>query len=169
MCVFFQNDFCLLSTLNLTFPLNFELQYELIISVANAALNINSILATQFLQFTDATACAANDDASCTNSVDIRSPTGFSNTDGPNRFANYTYMIIGINIAGTLIFTFFLPRSKEECHDWRKQGEMKGSSHIFGYASVVISSAIVIYGILCSGFLLSPETSCIPVFGGDGC
>jgi hypothetical protein len=150
-------------------------QYELIVSVANAALNINTILATQFLQFTNAAACNtddADDDGSnnCPNdTVDINGVNGYLASGGPTKFANYTYMLLGINIASTLIFTMFLPKQKEECHEWRKKGEAMGQSRVVGYISVFMATSVIAYGILASIMLLNVNTSCIPAFGGDGC
>jgi hypothetical protein len=151
------------------------LQYELIVSAANAAININTILATQFLQFTKASACDTDDyddDGSnnCPdNTVDINGVNGYEASDGPNKFAEYTYMLLAINIAGTILFTQFLPKQKDECHEWRKKGEMMGQSRLMGYISVCFASCIIAYGILASIMLIDVKTSCIPAFGGDGC
>lgn len=114
--------------------------YELIITVNNAALTVNSIIATQLLSPLQSTGCTEDDDASCpSNSVDINSAQGFENSDGPMRFTKYTITLVAISISCCLIFTPFLPRSKEQCKEWKEQGDQAGLSKYRGYIAAILS------------------------------
>lgn len=145
-------------------------QYELVVSCGNAGITLNSIIATQLLQVTKAAACDSTDDSSCaSNTVDISSVSNYLDSDGPTRFTKYTLLILAINVVGILFFTRFLPRQKEECHEWRKIGELRGQSSLVGWASLTIAIVVIAYGILASVMLLNTATSCIPAFGGTGC
>lgn len=139
----------------------------MVVSVANAALTLNTIVATQFLQLTNAAVC--NQQPCPSNSVDVTSAEAFNASDGPSKFSNYTYLVLGVNVAGLLIFTPFLPRQKEECHEWRIRGELSGNSTSVGYASVFLTTAVITYGILCSLLLINENTSCLQLIGGTGC
>ena len=75
--------------------------------------------------------------------MDVSGVSNYQATDGPTKFANYTYLILAVNIAATLIFTRFLPSQKAECHEWRKQGEESGTSRYIGYASIFIAVTVI--------------------------
>ena len=53
------------------------------------------------------------------NQVDITSVYGFDHTNGPSRFAKYTLVLTSVSIICCLIFTPFLPRDKDQCHEWK--------------------------------------------------
>lgn len=141
--------------------------YELIVSAANAGSTLNTIIATQFLQFTNAAAC---DTQPCPdNTVDLTDHDTYESSNGPRKFQNYTFLILAINLVGMLIFTPFLPKQKEQCHEWRIRGEKSGHSRMIGYASLILATATISYGILCSVMLVNDKTSCLKAFGGAGC
>jgi hypothetical protein len=139
----------------------------MVVSVANAALTLNTIVATQLLQVTNAAVC---DSEPCpADSVDVTSVEAYISSGGPGKFERYTYLVLGINLIGLLIFTMFLPRQKEECHEWRIRGELAGNSRLVGYLSIALATASISYGILCSVMLVNVNTSCLKAFGGSGC
>jgi hypothetical protein len=114
--------------------------YELIITVNNAALTLNSIIATQLLTPLKSTGCTEDDDGSCpSDSVDLNSVRGYEDSDGPMRFTKYTITLIAISISCCLIFTPFLPRSRDQCKQWKEEGERAGLSKYRGYIAATIS------------------------------
>ena len=144
--------------------------YELLISVGNSALTVGSLLSTQMLMGTKATGCQNEDPDTCgSNTVALASVQSYEDSDGPSRFANYTFLIIGIQILGTLVFTPFLPRSKEECHEWRELGIKAGSSATRGKVVIAGATFIITYGITAAILLLNDSTSCEQAVGGTGC
>jgi hypothetical protein len=112
---------------------------EFILTAANAAMTVNGIISTQLLTPMDAVGCD-DDSGNCpSNTVVVTDQTSYNNSDGPNRFTNYTLVLVAIAIAGALIFTPFLPASKEECYEWKKKGEEVGTSKTRGYINLVIA------------------------------
>jgi len=163
--------------------------YELIISTANSAGTINSILSVQLLTPMHANVCQ---DASgtCTKGagVDIYSMDTYFATGGPDKFTAYTLLIFAINIAGMFIFTQFLPRQKDQCAEWRDQdfsnlpprtgwcGFFSHCNDIYvsnrtrvGVTSIAIAVTVILYEITTAIALLTPSWSCLPAFGGSGC
>jgi hypothetical protein len=43
-----------------------------------------------------------------------------------------------ISVVVVLIFVWFLPRSKEECHEWKAEGEKLGTSERRGYITLAM-------------------------------
>ena len=115
--------------------------YEIVVSVANAAGTLNTIVATQLLEAVDSAVC--NNKDYC--------PPGT------------------VNLIGMVLFTKFLPKQKAQCHEWRKKGEDAGNSFLYGVASTAIAVLCITYGILCSIMLVNPKTACMKAFGGSGC
>lgn len=152
--------------------------YELIISVANSASSISTIIATQLLTPMNAVECkeGTDDDATAgacsSNQVNVYSYETFKASNGPNTFTYYSLLILSINIFALLFFTRFLPRQKFECSDWKLMGE---SGKFFltpkwvGICSAVIALCIIGYQLASAVALLNPKTSCNPAFGGSGC
>jgi hypothetical protein len=120
--------------------------YELIITVANAASTVNGIISTQMLTPLRVTGCT--DDNCPSDSVNISNPTTFNDTDGPYRFTVYGLTLMTISIVACLLFTPFLPRSKEECHELKERGEKIGESSRRGYFSLFLAAATVMVFIL---------------------
>lgn len=113
--------------------------YELIITVGNAAATVNGIISTQLLTPMDSVGCD-DDYGNCpSNTVVVTNKSSFENSDGPNRFTYYTLVLTGISVTAALIFTPFLPASKEECHAWKKKGEEVGDSKKRGYFATFIA------------------------------
>lgn len=123
--------------------------YELIVTVGNAALTLNGIIATQLLTPMKAVGCD-DDTGNCSpNTVDVTGKSGFDSTDGPNRFTNYTLVLTAISLTACYLFTRFLPASKEECHLWRLKGEEQGDSAIrgrlaFGMAVLIVGVSVIV-------------------------
>jgi len=152
--------------------------YELIISVANSASTGMTILATQLLAPMKAVTCTQStvDDATAgacpADGVNVFSLQTFQDTNGPEKFTNYSILVLVISLAGLVFFTRFLPRQKYECQEWKMLGETGQfwlSPITVGRCSAVIAFAIVTYQIVSSVALLNPSTSCLTVFGGAGC
>ena len=128
---------------------------------------MNTIVGTQLLPIVNAAACSSDNCPS--NTVDVNDADSYNNSDGPNKFQNYTFMILGINLVGMILFTPFLPKQKEECHEWRKRGEAAGYPKLVGYASFTLATCTILYGIIATVMLVNPNTACLQAIGGSGC
>ena len=97
----------------------------------------------------------------------------YLSTGGPSAYTKYSLIIFVINIAGTMMFTQFLPLSVKECHEWKERGESHKSTLFTktrtGYLSIFIAVFLFIYGIVLSVLILDPKQSCKIAFGGTGC
>jgi hypothetical protein len=141
--------------------------YETVVSVANAGALLSTVVGTQFLEPVHAQAC--NQEPCPANSVDVSSLSAYLASDGPNRYVHYTVVVLVVNLVSLAIATSFLPRQRDQCHEWRIQGESTGNSRKIGYASICLSVCMVGYGIIASIMLINPHTSCYQAFGGTGC
>lgn len=115
---------------------------------------MNNIIATQLLSAVKAAACSNDDGAQCSDhQVDVAGSAAFNSSDGPRKFAEYTLLVLLINVLGTLLFTPFLPRQKDQCVEWRRRGEEAGDSARVGCASITIATVII-------GYITPPPPSC---------
>jgi hypothetical protein len=132
--------------------------FELIISVGNAALLMNSVIATQLLTPLKSTACNDENQQNCSNdSVNVSSPQAFNATNGPFKYTVYMITLMSISIIACLVFTPFLPRSVEDCHALKERGEKLGQSSKRGYFALFISMAtlsVSLFLFLCSYLLI---------------
>jgi len=98
--------------------------YELVISTANSAAIINNVLATQLLTLMQTGTCVSNprNSVMCanTNEVNIFNNATFAATSGPAKFTLYTLVIFAVDLAGLVAFNRFLPKSKEQCRQWKE-------------------------------------------------
>jgi hypothetical protein len=141
--------------------------YELIMTVGNTCLTLNSILSTQILSlFHGGTCPESTPGKSC---VATSSYKDFRASDGPDRFTLYSLTLVGISIVACCLFTPFLPKNIEECHEWRKKGEDAGQSVLRGVVTLGISLGVIGYGFSVAFLLLDPSTSCLTIVGGSGC
>jgi hypothetical protein len=133
-----------MAVIELAMPGQEATTYELIITVGNAALTVNGIVSTQLLFPTNSVGCS-DDDSNCpSDTVVLNSKTSYDNSNGPARFTTYTLILVAIAIVATFVFTPFLPKSKEECHEWRKLGEEKGNSKTRGYFTLALATGTVL-------------------------
>lgn len=119
--------------------------YEFVITCANAAATINGIISTQLLTPMKSVGCSNDDDtATCSSdTVDIHDKQTFQDSDGPKRFTYYTLVLTGISLFSCYVFTRFLPKSKEECHEWKAKGDQLGASALRG--KITLGMAIVVF------------------------
>lgn len=141
--------------------------YELIVTVGNAAITANGVVSTQLLYPMKAVACTDSNCASDT--VDVNSVDSYNDSDGPARFTNYTLLLTGISCVASLIFTRFLPASKEECQEWKQKGEEMGQSTTRAKIALFLTVCTVSYGLTAAILLLNTSTSCLSFIGGSGC
>lgn len=163
--------------------------YELIISTANSAGTISTIIATQLLAPLHANTCSLPSGTCPNDEVNTSSYDAYKTTGGPNKFMAYTLLIFAINITGILTFTRFLPRQKSQCEEWKNQN-YDAAAHLnagwcalcsrvndiyvsnrarVGYTSSLIATAIIVYEVVTAVALLNPSWSCLTAFGGGGC
>jgi hypothetical protein len=143
--------------------------FELIVTVGNSAALLNGILSTQLLTPMKAVGCDDDSGGCSSNTVVVTGKDSFNESDGPTRFTKYTLLLTAISVIGCMIFTRFLPASKDECQAWRVQGEAMGTSEMRGRVSLVIVVLIVGYGVIAAILLLNVDTACQPAIGGAGC
>ena len=144
--------------------------YELLITVANAASTVSAIIATQLLTPTKSVACVDDDTTTCGSSVvNTDSVDTYYASDGPFRFTYYTLLLTGIAITAAIIFVPFLPKSIDECHEWKDRYASTGTRTYIGMLSLFITVIVVAYGVMGAILLLDPQTSCLEFIGGSGC
>lgn len=115
--------------------------YELLVTVGNSALLVNGIVGTQMLTVFKGQAC---DTETCgDNTVDTSSKQAFDDSHGPERFRDYTLVLCAVSVTAVLLFVSFLPRSKEECHAWKEEGERLGRSETRGYITLAMVAVTV--------------------------
>lgn len=117
--------------------------YELLITVANASSTLKLIIATQFLAPLKTTGCT-DDYGDCPgDSVSVTSPQAFNDSNGPHRYTVYCVTITLISICCCFIFTQFLPDSKDQCQEWKIEGEKSGASKSRGLAATGVSICVI--------------------------
>jgi hypothetical protein len=88
-----------------------------------------------------------NDDDSpdgCGHSVvDTTSKESFEDSGGPARFTYYTLTLNAIAVVFVCAFVTFLPKSKEQCHEWKEQGERLGTSEMRGRITLAIVAVVM--------------------------
>jgi len=144
--------------------------YELVVSVGNSALMVAGVLSTQFLIAVGGLPCTDSDPNSCpSDTVSLENTSDYKETNGPRKYSDYTFLLIGFQILGALLFVPFLPASRQECSDWKRIGEERGDSETRAYLCLGLASVIIFYGILGTVLLLDEKTSCMQWIGGEGC
>ena len=151
--------------------------YELVITTANTASSVSTILATQLLTPLRSAACTnadLDDDTyyyssilGCSsNTVDITSVKTYFKSDGPNKFTTYCLVLTMMSIFFCFVFTPFLPSSKDECQIWKAKGEAQGDSSRRGLLALVLAVSVVLVSLLSVGLHLSMGRSseCVHVF-----
>lgn len=123
--------------------------YELIVTVGNAALTANGVISTQLLTPMKSVGCD-DDYGNCpSDTVVVSSESSFNSSNGPDRFTNYTLVLTAISVIGCLIFTPYLPGSKEECREWKRLGDEKGNSKTRGYIAVGMAAITILVSRVC--------------------
>lgn len=101
----------------------------------------SSIISTQLLTPLKAAGCT-NQPCS-TGTVDITDTESFEASNGPWRFTTYSLTLIAISVTSSLLFTPFLPKNKEQCHEWQLRGQLKKGGRLRGYAVLALSVATI--------------------------
>lgn len=116
--------------------------YELIVTVGNAALTLNGIIATQLLTPLNAVGCL-DDDGCPSDTVNLNDEQSYRDSAGPKRFTNYAIVLFCISVTACFIFTQYLPRSKIECYEWKMKGEELGTSRKRGYLTLFLATVTI--------------------------
>jgi hypothetical protein len=103
---------------------------------------LSSIIATQMLTPFKAAGCST--EPCSPNTVDVTSVEAYIASDGPYRFTVYGLVLIVISIVACLVFTPYLPASKEQCHEWMRRGNISGDNESRGYVVMVLSSITIV-------------------------
>lgn len=124
--------------------------YELLISVANSFITLNVVVSTQLMSpFSLAKVDKANE-----------------TTEDDTHMAQYTILISCINVVGALVFVWFFPSGRLQCHGWKAMG---GHNKKIAIAATIFASVSLIYAFVCCIMGVLPSTSCLQFVGGDGC
>jgi hypothetical protein len=166
-----------MTTIELAYPGLEATTYEILMSLANSVATIKGILSTQLLFAVDANGCVGSSSGSSSgsettcppNTVDLSSVEAYENTNGPEKFSNYTFLIIGISLVFCFLFTQYLPKSKEECIEWKNKGNEIGKSNLRAKFILIIFTILILYGIIGAILLLNSTTACLQFVGGNGC
>jgi hypothetical protein len=113
--------------------------YELIVTVGNAAMTVSGVIATQLMTPMRTVGCDDDYGNCSSNTVQVTDETSFRNSHGPIRFTYYTLVLNSISIVCCIIFTPFLPASKSECTEWKRQGEEQGTNKTRGYIGLFLA------------------------------
>jgi hypothetical protein len=148
--------------------------FELVATVGNAALLVNSIVSTQLLAAFKGVACDTDDDdgdgdyddgddgdASCSSgTVDTSDKASFDASHGPWRFTQYTIALQAVSLAALCLFTQFLPKSKQQCRDWKVLGEALGTSELRGRAALcMVVATLLVLNVLIPSVSVSVSVS----------
>ena len=117
--------------------------YELLVTVGNSAILVNGIVATQLLTAFNGVTCedSGGDTSSC---VDTTTADSYVDSDGPARFTKYTLVLNAISVIMVSVFVRFLPRTKEECQEWKELGEQLGTSTNRGRLTLAMVTVVII-------------------------
>ena len=89
-------------------------------------------------------------------------------SDGPARFTRYTLVLNAISVVMVSLFVWFLPRTKQECHEWKDLGEQLGTSTTRGRITLAMVTVVIVVRHLNSHFLcllfLAPLTQVFSCF-----
>jgi hypothetical protein len=145
--------------------------YELLISVANSAMTVSGILATQLLTPLHAATCQPAQSEAGTCPADTIDMAHFDASGGPKKSTIYLLVTTAIGLVSVFVFTQYLPTQKAMCVEWKEKGEKSGDRHRDrrAFVTMFVAFAIVAYGIVGSILLLNPSTSCLKFIGGPGC
>ncbi len=141
--------------------------YELLVTVGNSAILVNGIVATQMLTALNGVTCedSGGDTSSC---VDTTTVDSYVASDGPARFTRYTLVLNAISVVMVSLFVWFLPRTKQECHEWKDLGEQLGTSTTRGRITLAMVTVVIVVRHLNSHFLcllfLAPLTQVFSCF-----
>jgi hypothetical protein len=118
--------------------------FELVVTVANTASTLASIIAVQMLTVFKASGCS-DEDGCPSDTVDTTSVEAFVHSNGPWRFSMYCIFLCVVGIAAALVFTPFLPKDKQQCQEWKELGEQSGEGRgkIRGIATLIISFCFI--------------------------
>ena len=135
--------------------------YELLVTCGNSATFLNGIVSTQLLTPTNTASCSSDSGGCGASSVCTTDEQCFDDSDGPWRYTQYCLIISGISVGACLLFTPFLPKSKEQCHEWRVIGEQAGES--VTRARVALLIVIVVISVS-SSYCVSSSIQSHPIY-----
>lgn len=147
-------------------PVGFEASiYEFLTTVHNAGITLNSNLQNLFVPIFDLNGIACNyfpSDVPGTCDTP-RLPHSVYNS----RLANATYFTMSVNLAGALIFCWFLPRHKPQCRTWLEDPRWRRNA--VGIANLVVGGGVLLFSVVMCVLSAIPATMCMRMAGGDGC
>lgn len=136
-------------------PAGFEATvYEFLTSIANSGITLNSNLMNIFVPIFQL------------NGIEDK----YHHEPGMQEHYNAlmgssTYFTIGTNIVGALLFCWFLPIGKEQCHKWLAQWR----NPLLGAFNVTFGACVLFFSLTVSLLSAIPSTHCLQIAGGSGC
>merc|ERR1711879_541045 len=79
--------------------------------------------------------------------------------------ATATYFTIAVNVIGSLIFCWCLPRDKAQCKEWLARWRHTS----VGVWNLVFGGGVLFFSLTVSILSALPATDCLQIAGGKGC
>merc|ERR1712196_40131 len=81
------------------------------------------------------------------------------------RLAIATCFTIGLNLVGSFIFCWFLPKNKAQCKTWFDQWQKPA----VGAWNLIFGGGVLFFSLTVSVLSAMPSTDCLKIAGGSGC
>lgn len=134
--------------------------YEFLTTMHNAGITLNSNIQNLFLPVFALNGIAQSYFPSKTNP---HPPQALYN----QRMADATYFTMAVNVAGALLFCWFLPKQKAQCKDWVEDARWKRPA--VGVFNIALGGGALCFSLLVSMLSAFPTTNCLKIAGGSGC
>jgi len=137
-------------------PPGFEASvYEFLVSIGNSGIALNANLMNMFLPV-----FKLNGIAPCYHKVNDYWHQHYNTLLGTS-----TYFTMGTNVVAALLFCWFLPVGKAQCHEWLAQWKRP----ITGVFNLSFGGCVLFFSLTVSLLSAIPSTSCLKIAGGGGC
>jgi len=135
--------------------------YESLTSISNGAITLNTNIQNLFVPVFNLNGVSASTYFPCPSNPNPDQAK--MNQD----MANATYFTIVVNIAATLIFCVFFPKSKAQTREWRDDNWWH--TRTVGFTGAILGAGGFAFAIIVSFLSLFPSTMCLKIAGGEGC
>jgi len=129
--------------------------YEFLTTMFNAGITLNANIQNIFMPIFKL------------NDITMQSYDEATKDEYNGRLANATYFTISVNVAATLIFMWFQPKSKAQCKAWLEAERFRNWR--VGTLCLVIGSSALAFMLTVSFLSIFPSTMCLRIAGGSGC
>jgi hypothetical protein len=139
-------------------PPGFEASiYEFLISVGNSGIALNSNIMNLLLPVFDLNGISPRTHY---DAVDSATRDLYN-----SRMASATYFTIAVNASAALVFCWFLPKGKQQCHEWLAKWRRPAT----GVFNLSVGWVVLLFSLTISMLSAIPSTCCLKIAGGKGC